>query len=412
MKDVSPKNLTNGLRLSRWPEVRFAEFLTPNRRPYNLGSTEDANLVGMRLYGGGPFHRELKPAMKIRKKSHFIIRTDDVIYNKLFAWKGTFGIVPDDFDGMCVSDKFPTYHLDEQTVSRRYLQWYFKYPPLWEQAQKMSVGSAALSKLTLNPPRFLDLMIPLPPLKEQERIADKIDGLANRIDRCRTLRDTSFHEASTLLKARLNTLASGFRQLGKFGEVLDGKPRNGWSARCDNVEGGTPVLTLSAVTGFHYDPTAYKRTSLPTVPDAHYWVRKGDLLMSRSNTPELVGHAAICNGQPERCIYPDLVMRIPVDERAADKIFVWFWLQAPLVREFIIANAKGTSPTMKKISQGTVERIPFPVGVSLEQQQKIVTYFKKLQEKVVRLVSLQTKTGLELDAMLPSILDKAFKGKL
>jgi len=116
-------------------------------------------------------------------------------------------------------------------------------------------------------------------LKEQERIADKIDGLANRIDRCRTLRKASFHEVSTLLKARLNTLASGFRQLGKFGEVLDGKPRNGWSARCDNAEGGTPVLTLSAVTGFHYDSTAYKRTSLPTVPDAHYWVRKGDLLL-------------------------------------------------------------------------------------------------------------------------------------
>lgn len=412
MKALSPKNLTDGALLSQWPEVRFAEFLVPNRRPYNLGPTEDANLVGMRLYGGGPFHRELKPATKIRKKSHFIIRTNDVVYNKLFAWKGAFGIVQDELDGMYVSDKFPTYCLDEQTVSRKYLHWYFKYPPLWHQAQKMSVGSAALSKLTLNPPHFLDLTIPLPPLREQERIASKLDRIADLIDRCRVLRNAALHETSILLKARLNRLVSSFKQLGRLGEVLDGKPRNGWSARCDNDEGGTPVLTLSAVTGFHYDSTAYKRTSLPTDPHGHYWVKKGELLMTRSNSPELVGHAAISDGQPERCIYPDLMMRVPINEKVADKMFVWFWLQTPLVREFIIANAKGTSPTMKKISQSTVEQIPFPVGISLEQQQKVVGYFKGLQEKIERLATVQTKTLTEFNSMLPSILDRAFKGQL
>ncbi|MDZ4657836.1 MAG: hypothetical protein SH868_09705 [Bythopirellula sp.] len=74
---------TNGI-----PNVRFEEIVRPNRRPYELGPAEDANLVGMRLYGQGPFHRELKTATKIRKKSHFVIRENDVIYNKLFAWKG------------------------------------------------------------------------------------------------------------------------------------------------------------------------------------------------------------------------------------------------------------------------------------------------------------------------------------
>ncbi|MCI0333212.1 MAG: hypothetical protein L0228_08325 [Planctomycetes bacterium] len=110
---------SNGL-----PHVRFADFLKSNKRPYTLGPTEDANLVGMRLYGRGPFHRELKPASKIRKKSHFVIRKNDVIYNKLFAWKGTFGIVPESFDGMFVSDKFPTYELNERQVDRDFLRWY------------------------------------------------------------------------------------------------------------------------------------------------------------------------------------------------------------------------------------------------------------------------------------------------
>jgi type I restriction enzyme S subunit len=70
-----------------WKSFKFSEFLSLNLRPHTLGPTEDANLVGVRWYGEGPFHRELKSALKIAKKSHFQIRAGDVIYNKLFAWK-------------------------------------------------------------------------------------------------------------------------------------------------------------------------------------------------------------------------------------------------------------------------------------------------------------------------------------
>ena len=101
--------------------------MRPNSRPYNLAPDQDANLVGMRLYGFGPFHRELKSAIQIRKKSHFQIRSGDIIYNKLFAWKGTFGIVPPELDGMFVSDKFPTYELDRSRVDERYLAWFFRH---------------------------------------------------------------------------------------------------------------------------------------------------------------------------------------------------------------------------------------------------------------------------------------------
>src|SRR4030042_2296311 len=120
---------------AKWPRARFSEFLVPNRRPYQLGVDQDANLVGMRLYGLGPFHRECKVATKIAKKSHFVIKAGDIIYNKLFAWKGTFGVVPAQLDGMFVSDKFPTYELDEKRIDQGFLKWYFRYPPLWEQAR-------------------------------------------------------------------------------------------------------------------------------------------------------------------------------------------------------------------------------------------------------------------------------------
>lgn len=105
-------------------------------------------------------------------------------------------------------------------------------------------------------------------------------------------------------------------------------------------------------------------------------------------------------------------MRLAIDEDMADKRFVWFWLQSPVVREFIEINAKGTSPTMKKINQQIVMRIPFPVGISLQEQRRIVEHLDGFREKIERIRKLQAQTSAEPYALLPSILDKAFRGEL
>jgi len=67
---------------------------------------------------------------------------------------------------------------------------------------------------------------------------------------------------------------------------------------------------------------------------------------------------------------------------------------------------------MKKISQGVVMNIPFPSDLSLPEQRRIIAYLDNLQAKVDALRRLQAETATELDALLPSVLDKAFKGEL
>lgn len=109
----------------------------PNSRPHTLASDQDANLVGMRWYGGGLFHRELKLAHRIQKKSHSVIQAGEVIYNRLFAWKGSFGVVPDELDGMYVSDKFLTYQPDLAKIEPRYLAWFFKHHDIWEREKNL-----------------------------------------------------------------------------------------------------------------------------------------------------------------------------------------------------------------------------------------------------------------------------------
>jgi type I restriction enzyme S subunit len=48
----------------------------------------------------------------------------------------------------------------------------------------------------------------------------------------------------------------------------------------------------------------------------------------------------------------------------------------------------------------------------LDEQRHIVTYLDSVQARLASLRELQSATGEELDALLPSVLDKAFKGEL
>lgn len=391
------------------PNVRFDEFLKINLRPYTLAPDQDANLVGVKWYGEGPFHREYKSALNITKKSHFVIRSGDVIYNKLFAWKGSFGIVPPELDGMYVSDKFPTYSLDRTKIDENYLKWYFHYSPLWDQARDMSTGSAALSKFTLNPPRFLELTIPLPSLAVQQRIVAKLESLMVKVDEIRKNRiDVNKDIGSKFFQKIIDKTISPSHAYLPLSNYLLNPPRYGYSGIRDYTETGVAILTLSAVTGFQYKESYKFLPEYLVNSDPSIWLKQNDLLISRSNTPELVGHAVIYSGTPFPCIFPDLIMRINVNEQFVEKKFLHYWLQSSLVRDYIMKKARGTSPTMKKISQTVVQNIPYPSDIALTEQRRIVAKLDRLHTKINEVKRLQAETEREMKALVPAVLAKAF----
>jgi type I restriction enzyme, S subunit len=55
--------------------------------------------------------------------------------------------------------------------------------------------------------------------------------------------------------------------------------------------------------------------------------------------------------------------------------------------------------------------VPIPLP-PIDEQHRIVAYLDGLGAKVDRLKALQAQTRAELDALLPAILDRAFKGEL
>lgn len=393
-----------------YPLVPLAEVLTQYTDYIDAPEPKIYPKLSVKLYGKGVVLDEAADGSLLKMKRHQIAKAGQVILSEIWGKKGAIGIVPSEGNGALCTSHFFLFDVRKDRLLPGYLQAAFTANLLEEQLGAEAKGTTGYA--AVRPKHLLAARIPIPSISEQRRILSQIDRLTTKVTEARTLREEASAQSSRLLKAALHRIGHELQATGKLGNVLLDKPRNGWSAKCDNSEGGTPVLSLSAVTGFRYRATEFKRTSLHAPKGAHFWLRPGDLLITRSNTPELVGHAAIYSGTPSPCIYPDLMMRVPVKHDSVVPTFVWYWLQSPVVRDFISQSAKGTSPTMKKISQDVVMAIPFPTGISIQEQRQIVAELDGLQRRVDSLRQLQNQTEAELHALMPSILSKAFRGEL
>ena len=391
-----------------WPKVRLGEVLRHRKEFVTIDDLTTYRRPRVQLHAQGIILRDEVPGSLIKTKQQQVCRAGDLLVAEIDAKVGGFGIVPRALGGSIVSGHYFLFEIEEAKLDRRFLDYFARTPSFHEQiAAKGSTNYAAI-----RPADVLSYEIPLPPLTEQWRVVATIEELAARIHEARSIRQQAMGVSEGLLRSALSQLTQNAKPTGVLGSVLVAPPRNGWSAKCDNADGGTAVLSLGAITGFRYRRTEFKRTSLPASQQGHFWLEPGDLLITRSNTAELVGHAAIYDGEPRPCIYPDLMMRLETESHAVERRFVWYWLRSQPVREFLSTHAKGTSPTMKKISRVTVMAIPFPSTIPVVEQRRIVAKLDALQTEIDVLKRLQGETAADLDALLRSVVDHALDGRL
>ena len=267
----------------------------------------------------------------------------------------------------------------------------------------------------LNQKALNSIPIPVPPFPEQQRIVGLLDEAFEGLATAKANAEKNFQNARAIFESHLQSV---FTQRGPgwvkttLEKMLAVQPQNGWSPPAANHSAsGTPVLTLSSVTGFRFRPAKRKFTSAATDSRRNYWIKNGDFLITRSNTPELVGHVAIATGITEPTIYPDLIMRM---NPAADRMmteFLYFQMRSPALRKEIMGRAQGANPTMKKISNGAVKTLPIAVP-PIATQRAIVETMNALTEETQRLASIYQQKLAALAALKKSLLQQAFTGEL
>ena len=91
--------------------------------------------------------------------------------------------------------------------------------------------------------------------------------------------------------------------------------------------------------------------------------------------------------------------------------FLFWFLRTAYFKDRMIRKVIGTTQSRKRLSKDDVleELISLP---PLEEQRRIVAYLDKVSKTAESVRKLQQKTEEELEALVPAILDKAFKGEL
>jgi type I restriction enzyme, S subunit len=401
---------------SSWPLVTLDEVLRPVTRPESVDPEKTYKILGAHWYAKGLYVKDTLTGVEIRADKVYKVEAGDFVYNRLFAWKGSFAVATKEDKGCYVSNEFPCFAVRQDKADPIYLWRYFSRSSVWDEALGLSSGGTPTSRNRLKEEKFLALKVPLPPLPEQRRIVARIEELAAKINEARSLRQLAIEGAKALI-------VSAGRSL--FGETpqanwiplsrLVAEIENGKSPQCESrpatgEEWG--VLKVGAVSFGSFDDRENKALPLGLKFDPRHEVRSGDFLMSRANTTELVGACAIVDRTRPRLLLSDKTFRFQFRCNAE---FSPHWLdhamKSPALREQIERGASGTSPTMKNISKEKVLKLLLPPR-SFPEQCRIVAELNALYAQVDALKKLQADTAAELDALLPSILDKAFRGQV
>lgn len=263
--------------------------------------------------------------------------------------------------------------------------------------------------------KFKSIKVFLPSLFEQNQIVEKLDRSLCSASHAIINTRKSLENVSSLFKDVLD--ATFLENNGEWKPVvlenlLLNQPRNGWSPPSEfHASTGTPVLTLSSVTGFVFKEDEIKYTSAKVDRSRHYWVENGDFLITRSNTSDLVGHVAVVSGLREPTIYPDIIMKIKPNINKVITEFLYYQMQTSFMRKKITSLAHGANPTMKKITKGDVQSLPISIP-SIDTQKSIIFKIHNLNEQTQKLSTLIEKKLFLLNELKQSLLQKAFRGEL
>lgn len=228
-------------------------------------------------------------------------------------------------------------------------------------------------------------LVPLPSLEEQrtietflDRETAKIDALVAEQERLiALLKEKRQAVISHAVTKGLNPDApmkdSGVDWLGCVPEAWTVTPLRylvhsvgqGWSPQCESyaadLDSEYGVLKVGAVNGGVLDPYENKKLPPELEPPTDLAIRAGDLMISRANTRELVGRAAVADADHPRLLLCDKLYRLRFRRSSQLPKFIVRYLATPAIREQIELGASGASSSMLNISQSVILDLPVPV---------------------------------------------------
>lgn len=329
--------------------------------------------------------------------AHSRIETDDIIVNIIWARNGSVAVVPEYLAGSYGSGEFPTFTPIREKMNPRWFHWFTKTRDFWNQCDEKSRGTSGKNRT--RPEKFLEILVPLPLLEEQRRIVARIEELAARIEEARELRREIPEHCDRLCRSILSDTSDGapaltpMRELVKLRELdINVSPDEMyWFAGVYSFGKGLFRGQSKRGTEFSYNRLTRLKTANFVYPKLMAW--EGAFAIVPSEYDGLVV-------SPE---FP--VFEIDQQRVLPETLEVYFHI--PSVWSAVSGASTGTNVRRRRLNPA--DFLAFEIPLPPMRTQKRLREVKAQLDQINR---LQSETSVELDALLPSILDKAFKGEL
>lgn len=269
-------------------------------------------------------------------------------------------------------------------------------------------------------PKVIEFIsIPLPPIKEQQRIVNRIEFLFAKLDRAKELIENTLaqfeqNKMAILHKAFTGELTAKWRKENNIDlsswqektiDELCTSLKYGTSKK-SKLEGSVVVLRMGNLQNGEIDWSNLMYTD-DKEDIEKYLLKKGDVLFNRTNSPELVGKTSIYRGEYP-AIYAGYLIKLDYGKDIIGEYLNYMMNSTKAKHYCYTVKTDGVSQSNINAKKIGAFEIPVP---TIEEQQEIVNILDKLLAKYNKIKNLEQQLE-KIELLKKAILAKAFRGEL
>lgn len=288
-------------------------------------------------------------------------------------------------------------------VEPKYFAQFFKRP---EYRKTISSLAAGANINNLRNEHLDELLMPLPPLPEQRRIAAILD----QADALRAKRREALAQLDSLTQSIfIEMFGDPARNqknwpLGVIRDILESASYG--TSEKSSAEGEFPVLRMNNITrSGELDLQNLKYMDLPLKDHERYLVKAGDVLFNRTNSAELVGKTTMIPDFAPKLAYAGYLVRLRVNSKN-HPVYLTRFLNTAYAKRMLRGMCKSIIG-MANINATEIQAMQIAIPPRQLQQ----TFATRIH--AIEALKATHHTALaQLDTLFASIQHRAFRGEL
>ncbi|EMB5558808.1 restriction endonuclease subunit S [Campylobacter coli] len=338
---------------------------------------------------------------------------DDNLYISIAGTIGKSGIIPKELNGAILTENAVKLEYIQNNISNKFM-YFFTLSNIFKTQIQTSTKIVAQPKLAIT--RLKQIQIPLPPLKEQERIVGILDESFAKIDESIKILEQNLLNLDELMQSALqkafNPLKDNakenyklpqsweWKSLGEIGEIITGTTP---SKNNPNFYGNEyPLFKPSDLNGDIIIKYASDNLSKLGFDNARNLPKDTILVVCIGASIGKVGLSGVngsCNQQ----------INAIIPNSAFTSKYLFFVCLSNYFQTILKKNASQTTLPIINKTEFSKLQIPLP---PLKEQEQIASHLDELSSHVKNLKQNYQAQIKDLQELKNSLLDKAFKGNL